>query len=241
MTRYILRLDDASDYMCQENWNRILTLLDNYNIKPLIAVIPDNKDISILSKYKKELNFWDQVREWQDKGYSIGLHGYNHIFHTKDGGINPVNNYSEFAGVDLDRQRDKIKKGMKIFQENKISSSVFVAPAHTFDENTLKALKLESNIRIISDTIASKPYLDDGIFYIPQQMGIVRKSPLPMKLITFCYHPNTMEDKDFFKLEKFIIKNIKKFEDLNEIKLNKRKKSLYDKILSYLYFRKRKN
>ena len=44
MSCYILRLDDASDYMDVEKWSRMEELLDKYQIKPLVGVIPDNQD-----------------------------------------------------------------------------------------------------------------------------------------------------------------------------------------------------
>ena len=81
-------------------------------------------------------------------------------------GLNPVWNRSEFAGVPLDQQKEKISLGISIFRSNGIEPQFFFAPAHTYDKNTLLALKSESNIRIISDTIAIKPYFEDGFVYI---------------------------------------------------------------------------
>ena len=34
MSKYLLRLDDASDYMDVEKWQRMENLLDKYGIKP---------------------------------------------------------------------------------------------------------------------------------------------------------------------------------------------------------------
>lgn len=93
-----------------------------------------------------------------NKGWIIALHGYNHVYSTNEGGINPVNKRSEFAGISLEQQKKKIRSGVKIFRENGHDPQVFFAPSHTFDENTIKALKEESNIRIISDTIANRTY-----------------------------------------------------------------------------------
>lgn len=46
MSQYLLRMDDASDYMDAEKWQRMEELLDRYGIKPLVGVIPDNRDLS---------------------------------------------------------------------------------------------------------------------------------------------------------------------------------------------------
>lgn len=41
---YLFRLDDASEFMDTENWNKIERLFDMYDIKPLVGVIPNNLD-----------------------------------------------------------------------------------------------------------------------------------------------------------------------------------------------------
>ena len=46
MSQYTLRMDDASDYMDAEKWQRMEELLDRYGIKPLVGVSPDNRDLS---------------------------------------------------------------------------------------------------------------------------------------------------------------------------------------------------
>lgn len=233
MSRYIMRLDDACEKMDVEKWGKMEELLDKYGILPLVGVIPHCED-PMMESYDIDPNFWKKVKKWDSKGWTIALHGYNHVYRTMCGGINPVNKRSEFAGEAIEIQREKIKKGVKIFLDYGFDIKVFFAPSHTFDKNTLKALKLESNISIISDTIAWDSYYKDGFYFVPQQSGKVRK--LPFKTITFCYHPNTMNDKDFLLLESFLKKNRKKFYKLQEISFTNRKKGLIDKILEYLYF-----
>lgn len=235
---FLLRLDDASEYRNIESWQKIENLLDKHNIKPIVGVIPNNKDESFLKKYKKDENFWEKVIEWQNKGWTIALHGYNHIPETDIGGMNPINKKSEFAGLSLEVQREKIRKGVKIFNEKGIESKIFFAPFHTFDLNTLKALQLESEIRIINDTIANDIYKYNEFYFIPQQAGSVRN--LPLKLITFCYHPNTMKAKDFDKLDLFFNKNINKFITFEEINLRDRKINILDRTLKFVYFSIRK-
>lgn len=237
MSKYLLRLDDASDYMDVEKWQRMENLLDKYGIKPLVGIIPDNKDASLIYNYKQDLTFWNKVLSWKNKGWELALHGCYHKYTTKEGGINPVNKRSEFAGVSLDEQRKMIRHGIDILKQYGIVTNVFFAPSHTFDKNTLTALKEESNIRIISDTIANDVYFENDFYFIPEQSGRVRN--LPFKLCTFCYHPNTMSDKDFENLEIFLKKYYFKFVAVKEIELKKRSKSLFDKLLHFMYFVKR--
>ena len=231
---YILRLDDASDYRDIEKWTRIEELLDKYNIKPIVGIIPDNKDKSLIEKYKKDQDFWQKAKKWKNKGWTIALHGCNHEYITNDGGINPVNRRSEFAGVSYEEQCRKIENGIKILEKYEMYPEIFFAPSHTFDLNTIKALREKSNIRIISDTIANDVYYKDDMYFIPQQSGKVRM--LPFKIVTFCYHPNIMEEKDFNILEDFLNKYSKKFITVKEIKLKKRKLNTIDNMLRKLYF-----
>ena len=231
---YIIRLDDASELMDEKKWNRVEEILDKYNVKPIVGIIPKNED-PMFNKYKKNKDFWSRARKWQQKGWIIALHGYEHRYVTKNAGINPVHKRSEFAGLNINIQREKIKKGYLILGNHKIKPEVFFAPSHTFDKNTVKALKMETNIRIISDTIANDVYFYDDFYYIPQQSGRVRK--LPFKTTTFCYHPNFMSDSEFIKLDAFIEKNKNKFQ---KYKLKKRRKNLYDILLGKLYFILRK-
>ena len=236
---YLIRLDDASEYSDTEKWNRIEQLLDKYNIKPIIGIIPKNEDRELTSKYPKSDLFWNKVEIWKNKGWEIALHGYNHVYSKENKGINPVNNRSEFSGETLEKQRRKIRKGIKIFSQHDIQPKIFFAPSHTFDENTIEAIKKESNIKVISDTIANDSYKYKDLYFIPQQSGKVRK--LPFKIVTFCYHPNIMNDSDFNELERFIKKYRNKFIEFDKIKFKERKKGIYDKILEKIYFYNRRN
>lgn len=234
MSRYIMRLDDACEKRDIEKWNRMEALLDAYSIKPLIGIIPHCEDTE-MSCYECDNEFWNRVLSWEEKGWTIAMHGYNHVYSTACGGINPVNPRSEFAGESMRVQEDKIKNGVAVLREHGINPQVFFAPSHTFDENTLNALKKHSDIRIVSDTVANKPYSKFGMTFVPQQSGRVRK--LPFHTVTFCYHPNTMADDDFEYLESFLKSNAKSFVEFPVIKTNRRK-NIFDDFLEYLYMRR---
>ncbi|MCD8014689.1 MAG: DUF2334 domain-containing protein [Lachnospiraceae bacterium] len=232
---YILRLDDMSEYRDIEKWNRMESLLNKYDIKPIFGIIPDNRDPSLI-QFQKDDDFWGRVSKWNDEGWTPALHGYQHVFSTRVGGVNPVNDYSEFAGLSLEEQEEKIRNAYMIMIHHGIDPKIFFAPAHTYDQNTLQALKKETKIRVISDTVANNLYYEDEFYYIPQQAGHVRS--LPLKVVTFCYHPNIMSDKDFSELEEFIKKN--KFGSFDELLLRKRNKRLFDRLLGTAYFTMRK-
>lgn len=233
---YIIRLDDACEKRNIRNWDRMECLLDKYSVLPIVGIIPNCEDPD-MEKYDTDSCFWERARSWEDKNWTIALHGYSHVFVSQEGGLNPVNKYSEFAGVSLEQQKQKIKMGLQTLSAHGISPKIFFAPAHTFDDNTLRALLECSDIRIISDTIANSVYTDSkGFTYIPQQAGAVRN--LPFRTVTFCYHPNTMIDADFERLEQFIAQNRKAFS--NPIPTNVRhKRNIYDNLLKWLYFARR--
>jgi len=146
---YLIRLDDASEYMDIVKWDNIEKLLDRYNIKPIVGIIPNNQDKDLINKYKKDMKFWDKAKVWQKKRWTIALHGFTHVCSSNSGGINPINLRSEFAGVSLEEQKIKVSSGIKIFKEHGLDTKLFFAPSHTFDMNTLEALKAEGDIRII--------------------------------------------------------------------------------------------
>lgn len=238
MARYIMRLDDACERMNLENWQRIEELLDKYNIKPLIGVIPDCQDKE-MEKYEKDIEFWSKVKKWEEKKWVIALHGYDHVYISREKGINPIHNRSEFAGVSYDIQKKKIKKGYNLLEKKGIITEVFFAPSHTFDLNTIRALKEETQIKIISDTIALKPYKKENMIFVPQQCGRVRN--IPVGIVTFCYHPNNMKESEFLVLESFFKKHQSKFISILDINFDSLKKiNLIDLTLQKIYFFVRK-
>jgi len=216
--KYIVRLDDACPTMDRQKWDKIEVILDKYSIKPIVAVIPNNKDLKQI-KNEFDNDFWDKVRDWQKKGWHIALHGYDHVYISKKSGLVPFNNKSEFAGLSYEDQSIKIKDGWKIFQENSIKADIWVAPSHTFDENTLKSLKEHTTIKIISDGISLFPFKKYSFDWIPQQVWRFRK--VPFGTWTGCFHPNEMSDKEFDDLEIFIKNNHENFININELKYKK--------------------
>ena len=81
---YLLRLDDASEYMNHKNWNRMKKILDQYGIKPIFGIIPNNMDSGLMI-YNKSDCFWDKINEWIKQGWVPALHGYSHILQPGGG------------------------------------------------------------------------------------------------------------------------------------------------------------
>lgn len=197
--RYLIRLDDACPTMAHVKWQRLESLLDAVGIKPIVAVVPDNQDAELHISPPDSL-FWNTVRRWQNKGWTIAMHGYQHQFHPVDRRklLLPFYDRSEFAGLSYEEQAEKVRHSWRLFQEQGVELSVWVAPAHCFDRVTLDALRAETPIRIVSDGIACEPFFDYGFYWIPQQLWhlLDKKSGV----WTVCLHPNSMSDMQFSAL-----------------------------------------
>ena len=207
-TGILIRLDDIAENM---NWNlmeKSELLFEKYGIKPILGVIPNNKDNELLS-YSKKNNFWEQVRNWRDKGWEIAMHGYTHVYDKicKNEDYFNYGGGSEFCGHTLETQISRIKNGLQKFKNEKIKIRSFFAPNHTYDKNTFIALK---NFRIneVIDGYGLMPYIENDIKFIPQLFYKV--FALPFGIQTLQIHLNYWEQKDFDNFEKFIKKHSNK-------------------------------
>lgn len=235
--KYLVRLDDACETACWKKWNKIINVLIDLNIKPIVAVIPENRDEELLVD-EPDQYFWDRVRQWDKKGWTIGMHGLNHAYHYVDRRkqILPFHERSEFSGASLAVQTEKLKKSFAIFKANDVTPEVFVAPSHGFDHTTVKALKLATNIRIISDGIGLDLYSNNGVVYIPQQLWWPKKKR--RGLWTICIHPNKMKMEDIISLQKSL-KNLQKvceFVCVKDLNLEVEEKKISSKIYAFYFW-----
>lgn len=205
--RYLVRLDDACDTQNNKKWDAVERVLDSLGIKPIVAVIPCNEDPSLRCG-GKDKNFWKRVKEWERKGWTIALHGYRHLYHEvkKDNLVLPFHGRTEFAGLNLSKQSELLTKAYAKFSSHGIFPNVWIAPGHTFDAITLKALKYATPIRIVSDGIAFHPFAEDGLTFVPQQLWWPKHRPFG--IWTICLHPETMTDADIENLETIFLQDI---------------------------------
>jgi len=183
--KYLLRFDDMCPTMDWKLWNEVEAILMEAGVRPLLAVIPDNRDPKLMVDPPAP-DFWNRVRSWQARGWSIGLHGYQHEYVNAEPGLLRLNRQSEFAGLDFVSQAEKIRKGLEIFARERVRAEAWVAPAHSFDWVTIEALAAEG-IHTISDGLGLAPFRGaHGSLWIPQQFANLR--PMPCGVWTFCYH-----------------------------------------------------
>jgi len=80
-----------------------------------------------------------------------------------------------------------------------------MAPAHSFDRNTVKVLK-ELKFKYITDGIALFPFRKYDLSWFPQQLWSAQKKLFGVW--TVCIHPNSINDDYITHLEAFIHANL---------------------------------
>lgn len=203
---YLFRLDDVCPTMDWRRFAQLESLFSRYNIKPIIGVVPDNQDPALRITSARP-DFWAAIRQLKKEGWIIAQHGYQHVYKTKDPGIVNINQRSEFAGLPYSEQYLGISAGQSILKKHLGDAPTWwMAPAHSFDATTCRALK-KLSFTHVTDGIALYPYSAMGLTWVPQQLWQPRY--LPVGIWTVCLHPNTMEDADMERVRDFLKDNHK--------------------------------
>jgi predicted deacetylase len=191
--KYLLRFDDICPTMNWVVWSEVERILLNADIQPILAVIPDNQDPKLMIDSARA-DFWEQVRKWQSRGWTIGLHGHQHLYTTKNRGVVGTTCKSEFAGVVEEEQERKLNKAMAIFRSEGISPQVWIAPSHSFDLTTIHILR-RIGLCVISDGFGVLPHVDTaGMLWIPQQLWRFRWRPFGLWTVC-CHHSSWSADQ----------------------------------------------
>ena len=198
--QYLLRFDDLCPTMSRSGWDRFPPLFEEYGIRPILAVVPDNKDCELISS-PHDTEFWCRMRSLESTGATIALHGYQHRCESRGKSILGLHRRTEFAGIAEDVQRQWIRSGLEILRRHELNPMLWVAPRHGFDAATLSALHTEG-IDVISDGLARTVGTRGGVRCIPQQLW----EPLTRSkgLWTICIHSNTASDSMVHRLREFL-------------------------------------
>ena len=227
-----VRLDDITPDMDYEKFYKMKQILDTYQIKPLIGVVPFNEDKNLMKSPKME-DFAGFLQGLINEGWVVALHGYEHLYSTAKGGLFPLNHFSEFAGLSFDKQNDMIAKGKDRLAGWGIETNIFMAPAHTFDRNTLKALK-KNGFVYVTDGFGKCPYLRKGLVFLPiaiKQSDCYKDTG---GYTTLVYHTNTMDEKDFERCKKLFENNKESLIPYGEmLKQIPRKRSMFGTLWEY--------
>jgi predicted deacetylase len=211
--QYLLRIDDLCPTVSAERWAQFRALIEEFGLKPILAVVPDNQDPE-LKVSVPDPAFWERMSDLETGGAAIGLHGYRHVCVERGCSLIDLHRTSEFAGVPAEAQRTWIAEGLGILRGHGLNPKIWVAPRHGFDAETLRAL-LEEGISLVSDGFARRPFRRDGMTWIPQQLWApVEKSS---GLWTICVHPNTASDAEIAALRGFLAAHAMQFTSVDRV------------------------
>jgi hypothetical protein len=211
--QYLLRFDDLCPTIERARWQRCLPLFQDFGIRPILAVIPDNQDKK-LNLSPPDPEFWTRMRAMQAAGATIALHGFTHRCASRGTSLLRLHHHSEFSGVPEDVQQQWIREGLGILRGQGLNPTIFVAPRHGFDRATLRALHNEG-ISMLSDGFARIPFSRGGITWIPQQLwGPLEKS---VGIWTICVHSNFIHAEQVEQLNEFIRSHAAQFTSLERV------------------------
>lgn len=186
-------------------WAAIQAILDRHAVKAMLAVVPDNRHPALMVD-REDQDFWERMRVLQDRGWAIALHGLTHLYTQRAVSlVVPGEAESEFAGLPTEIQCEKIGRGLQVLKGKGIRPDLWIAPNNTFDRATLSALK-SCGIVSVSAGASLYPFIEDGVFWLPQQIWKCRK--MPFGVWTVCLHPNTMTEQEIRALDLFLANNL---------------------------------
>ena len=194
-----VRMDDITPDMDWEAFYRVKAILDRVGIKPLLGIVPDNRDPN-LHKCDNRQDFWEVMRSLQAEGWCMALHGMHHNYTSEKGGLFPLNNLSEYVGLSYAAQCEMIRRGKDILERNGIHTTLFMAPAHSYDRNTLKALVM-NGFTGVTDGFGDTPYQYKSLTFYPITFRMEKTLQKKNGYSTMVLHANTMTEKDFEVLE----------------------------------------
>ncbi|MDE5909983.1 MAG: DUF2334 domain-containing protein [Lachnospiraceae bacterium] len=198
-----VRLDDITPDMDWERFFKFKALLDRYQVKPLIGVVPENRDDNLKKQSSnKPEDFWNYVKDLEKDGWTLAMHGVHHLYTTGKGGIFPLNNFSEFAGLPFAQQKDMLLRGKQRLEERGVKTEIFMAPAHSYDRNTLKALK-ETGFTAVTDGFGNYPYLWRGLKFYPISFHLSSTFQKKKGFSTMVVHTDTIVEEDLQRYESY--------------------------------------
>jgi len=229
-TGLLIRIDDVAENMNWSLMSKCENLFDQFNIKPLLGVIPENRDKELYTYEKKE-DFWSRVRDWQKKGWEISMHGFSHVYdqETNKKDYFSYGGRSEFFGHDYETQALRIENGLKKFKSEKINIRSFFAPNHTYDKNTFAALR-KSGIKNIVDGYGLIPYTENNLNFIPQLF--YKEIILPFGIQSTQIHLNYWDENDFNNFKNFISKNSNKIINFDQC-IKKINNNYFNKLINF--------
>lgn len=189
-THYLIRFDDVTPGMAWTRFQPFEDLARELRLPYLLGVVPDCRDVKLMVEPSRP-DFWAWVRRMKGQGATIAQHGFTHIYETDQPGLLGLGRKSEFAGLSYEVQYDRLARGKEMMQGEGVWDGVFMAPSHSFDAATVRALKALA-FRGITDGFGFFPYEIEGLKAVPQLFA--RPVGFGVGVETICIHANTLTD-----------------------------------------------
>jgi predicted deacetylase len=210
--KFVLRFDDVAPQMAWSKFDLFDNLSRELGIPLLVGVVPHCLDPTLAVEPARP-DFWALVRDWAARGWTIAQHGYTHQYVTDDPGMLGIGKCSELAGLSYDEQHAKLAAGKVILKQHGVWQPVFMAPSHSFDASTLRALAA-LDFQLLTDGWGVYPYALGGLTAVPQLFA----TPLHFGfgVYSICLHVNSLTDAEAERILKFVRAHRSQFVSFNE-------------------------
>lgn len=223
----ILRFDDITPAMAWDKFLPIKTRLGQLGVRCILGVVPECRD-DALNIAEPRTDFFDLVRGWALSGDSIAQHGTFHVYDSSAGGLLGINARSEFAGHSFEKQLERLARGKAVLEREGVWQPYFMAPSHSFDLNTLRALR-SLGFLAVTDGVGFHPYLVEDLLFVPQLTS--RALPVTIGVQTICIHINSMTQPQLERLLEFVERRASAFCDFKAVVRNGESNSLWAGML----------
>lgn len=212
MTVFVLRIDDVVPEFPWRKFRAIEETLIEFNIRPIVGVVPDNADAKL--RYDPALaDFWDLIREWRRRGWTVAQHGHRHSYTSTGRDFLRRGRKSEFVGHSYANQHSMLAAGKAIMLREKVWDGVFMAPSHSFDHVTLTALR-DLDFRVVTDGWGVYPYTAEGMAFLPQMFATPRN--FGFGVYTICLHIGSLSELQLAETVAWIRELAPQFVSLDE-------------------------
>jgi len=163
---YLVRFDDMCPTMRWSVWERIEPILIERLVRPVLAVVPENRDPDLRIDDPRP-DFWDRVRGWHARGWTIALQpgGRSRGSGRAGGGAR-----GDLVGRPEPAQREALGAAVDTLTKQGVAPSAFAASHRSYDRVTLALLR-EFGITTVIGGHSLFPYRDrDGMVWVPQQL-----------------------------------------------------------------------
>ena len=127
-----------------------------------------------------------------------------------------------------------LQTGKEILSQKGMETEIFMAPAHSYDKNTLRALK-ETGFAGLTDGFGSAPYLWKELTFYPISFQLGRTLRKKKGFSTMVLHAGTMTDEDLKRVENYFQMPEPEWISFSEyLKMAPKKRQLFARLWEFM-------